>query len=98
MVHQTIKKFQTTTIIFLGNDEKNLGNNKKNSIIKSMVIVDQTTEILWDLPKTFSKNDRKVSKYDNWKFLIIEFNDKKIGDWKLSIPMISLLQNVGAVH
>jgi hypothetical protein len=46
MVHQTIKKFQTTTIIFLGNDEKNLGNNKKNSIIKSMVIVDQTTEIL----------------------------------------------------
>jgi hypothetical protein len=75
-----------------------LGNNKKNSIIKSMVIVDQTTEILWDLPKTFSKNDRKVSKYDNWKFLIIEFNDKKIGDWKLSIPMISLLQNVGAVH
>ncbi len=98
MVHQTIKKFQTTTIIFLGNDEKNLGNNKKNSIIKSMVIVDQTTEILWDLPKTFSKNDRKVSKYDNWKFSIIEFNDKKIGDWKLSIPMISLLQNVGAVH
>lgn len=50
--------------MFFGNDEKKLGNNEKNSIIKSMVSIDQITFFL-ETPKTFSSNNKKVSDYGN---------------------------------
>jgi hypothetical protein len=45
--------------MFFGNDEKKLGNNKKNSIIKSIVNIDQTTMCFLETPKTFSSKNKK---------------------------------------